>query len=67
MSADTSTATPGATTAAPGRPVRDSDPARNAAYWARIDRLVSAAPPLSDRQRAAIRVAFHQPAVREAA
>ncbi|MFJ9027597.1 hypothetical protein ACIRQP_03575 [Streptomyces sp. NPDC102274] len=42
------------------RPVRDSDPARNAAYWARIDRLVAAAPPLSDDQRARLRAIFHQ-------
>jgi hypothetical protein len=41
------------------RPVRFADPARNAAYWARIDRIVDAAPPLTDKQRAAIRVAFH--------
>jgi hypothetical protein len=40
------------------RPVRDPDPIRNAAYWARIDRIVEAAPPLDDRQRAIIRTAF---------
>ena len=51
----------------PARPVRFDDPARNAAYWARIDAIVDAAPPLSDEQRAAIRTAFHQPAAREAA
>lgn len=50
-----------------GRPVRFEDPARNAAYWARIDRIVDGAPPLSDEQRAIIRTAFHQPATREAA
>lgn len=44
------------------RPVRFEDPARNAAYWARIDRIVDAAPPLSDEQRAVIRTAFHRPA-----
>jgi hypothetical protein len=49
------------------RPVRDPDPARNAAYWARIDRIVSSAPPLTDTQRAIIRTAFHEPATREAA
>ncbi|MFD4547317.1 hypothetical protein [Streptomyces sp. NPDC058466] len=43
------------------RPVRDPDPARNAAYWARIDRIVDAAPPLTDTQRAIIRTAFHRP------
>jgi hypothetical protein len=51
----------------PARPVRDPDPARNAAYWARIDRIVDAAPPLTDTQRAIIRTAFHAPAAREAA
>lgn len=40
------------------RPVRFEDPARNAAYWARIDRIVAAAPPLSNEQRAVIRTAF---------
>ncbi|MFE9309485.1 MULTISPECIES: hypothetical protein [unclassified Streptomyces] len=49
------------------RPVRFEDPARNAAYWARIDRLVDAAPPLTDDQRAVIRAAFHQPERRAAA
>lgn len=51
----------------PARPVRFEDPARNAAYWARIDAIVNAAPPLEDWQRAAIRAAFHQPEKREAA
>ncbi|MFC8201310.1 hypothetical protein ACFUTV_38825 [Streptomyces sp. NPDC057298] len=52
----------------PARPVRFDDPARNAAYWARIDAIVDEAPPLEDWQRAAIRSAFHQPAsAREAA
>lgn len=49
------------------RPVRFDDPARNAAYWARIDRIVDAAPPLTDEQRAIIRTAFHQPEARRAA
>ncbi|MEH0445459.1 hypothetical protein QA811_17805 [Streptomyces sp. B21-102] len=49
------------------RPIRFSDPARNTAYWARIERIVDAAPPLSNEQRAAIRAAFHQPQAREAA
>ena len=67
------TAEVGAARGVPGRParldrpVRDPDPARNAAYWARIDRIVSAAPPLSPEQRAVIRTAFHQPAIKEAA
>jgi hypothetical protein len=46
----------------PDRPVRFADPARNAAYWARIERIVDAAPPLTDEQRATIRAAFHRPA-----
>ncbi|WP_143576777.1 hypothetical protein [Streptomyces acidiscabies] len=49
------------------RPVRFTDPARNAAYWARIDAIVDTAPPLSDEQRAVIRTAFHQPALKETA
>ena len=49
------------------RPVRDPDPARNAAYWARIDAIVDQAPPLTDEQRAVIRTAFHQPEARRAA
>ncbi|WP_236243162.1 hypothetical protein [Streptomyces sp. CC228A] len=35
-------------------------PARPAGYWERIDRIVAAAPPLSDEQRAALRTIFHQ-------
>ncbi|MBC2903996.1 hypothetical protein [Streptomyces cupreus] len=49
------------------RPVRFEDAARNAAYWARIDRIVDKAPPLTDDQRACIRAAFHQPEARRAA
>jgi hypothetical protein len=49
------------------RPVRDPDPARNAAYWARIDAIVDAAPPLSAEQRAVIRTAFHGARAQEAA
>lgn len=49
------------------RPVRFDDPARNAAYWARIDRIVDTAPPLDDTQRAVIFTAFHAPATQEAA
>ncbi len=48
------------------RPRRFKDDARNEAYWARIDALVEAAPPLTDEQRAVIRTAF-QSAAREAA
>ncbi|MGW3711441.1 hypothetical protein ACWDN6_14995 [Streptomyces albogriseolus] len=51
----------------PSRPVRFDDPERNAAYWARITRIVDAAPPLDDTQRAAIRAAFHGSQQREAA
>ncbi|WP_326786425.1 hypothetical protein [Streptomyces sp. NBC_00151] len=51
----------------PARPIRFEDPARNAAYWARIDRIVDQAPPFTAEQRARIRAAFHQPAAREAA
>lgn len=40
------------------RPVRFEDPARDDAYWARVDRIVAAAPPLTDFQRAIIRTAF---------
>ena len=51
----------------PARPARFDDPARNAAYWARVVRIAGQAPPLTDDQRAQIRAAFHAPAVREAA
>lgn len=51
----------------PARPARFDDPARNAAYWARVHRIAASAPPLTDEQRARIRAAFHQPAAREAA
>lgn len=44
--------------ARPDRPVRDPDPARNKAYWDRIDAIVDAAPPLSQEQRLIIRAAF---------
>ena len=49
------------------RPARFDDPARDAAYWARVVRIAGQAPPLTDDQRAQIRAAFHAPAVREAA
>ncbi|MFJ6645800.1 hypothetical protein ACIQPS_09075 [Streptomyces sp. NPDC091290] len=67
MSAATTGEAAGDTSGRAARPVRFDDPARNAAYWARIDRIVSAAPPLDDSQRAAIRAAFHQPDARRAA
>lgn len=51
----------------PARHVRFEDPARNAAYWERVTRIVDAAPPLTDDQRARIRAAFHQPETRRAA
>ncbi|MEU1008165.1 hypothetical protein [Streptomyces sp. NPDC005890] len=50
----------------PARPVRFADDARNATYWARIERIVDSAPELSPEQRLRIRAAF-QPAAREAA
>ncbi|MDX2948177.1 hypothetical protein PV383_37290 [Streptomyces caniscabiei] len=49
------------------RPVRDPDPARNAAYWARIDAIVDQAPPLTNEQKAVIRTAFHGARAQEAA
>jgi hypothetical protein len=54
----------GALVGTPGRPAR---PERPAGYWERIDRIVAAAPPLSDHQRAVIRTAFAGAATREAA
>lgn len=66
MSAETA-ATAGVHTAPgrPAQPVRDPDPARNAAYWARVRRVVDQAPPLSDEQRAKLRVIFHQSGPRQ--
>ncbi|WP_187282718.1 hypothetical protein [Streptomyces sp. MS191] len=40
-----------------------SRPPRPPGYWDRIDRIVRQAPPLTDSQRAKIRVIFHQPNV----
>ncbi|MBL3670263.1 hypothetical protein JL475_30665 [Streptomyces sp. M2CJ-2] len=57
----------GGVAAPPDRPVRFADPERNRRYWERIERIVDAAPPLDDTQRAVIRTAFSQPAAREAA
>lgn len=34
--------------------------ARAAAYWERIDRIVDAAPPFTDKQHAPLRTIFHQ-------
>lgn len=70
MSAATTAPAAGDTSGRPARadqPVRFDDPARNAAYWARIRRIVDQAPPLTDDQRARIRAAFHQPETRRAA
>ncbi|WP_189146807.1 hypothetical protein [Streptomyces lacrimifluminis] len=53
--------------ARPDRPRRFDDDALNDAYWARVDRIVAAAPPLSDDQRARIRAAFFQPTIKEVA
>jgi hypothetical protein len=44
------------------RPRRFANDAQNDAYWARIERIVAAAPPLSDEQKAIIRAQFHRPA-----
>ncbi|MET8401422.1 hypothetical protein [Streptomyces sp900116325] len=52
-------ATAAAGTTSPGRPAGADH--GDAAYWARVRRIVDAAPPLSDLQRARIRAAFHQP------
>lgn len=41
---------------APGRAAR---PPRPAGYWERIERIVAQGPPLTDEQRARIRVALH--------
>ncbi|MGW3936474.1 hypothetical protein [Streptomyces phaeochromogenes] len=58
----------GTTTAAAedtlGRPAR---PERPAGYWERVDRIVDAAPPLTDTQRAIIRTAFSTSTTRSAA
>ena len=67
MNTPQNTPAPGGVATPLARPIRFEDPARNAAYWERIRRIVDAAPPLDDSQRAAIRAAFHQPAAREAA
>lgn len=72
MTAETSGAVAGGAqlVGAPGRlarPRRFDDDARNDAYWARIERIVDSAPPLTDEQRAVIRTAFHQPRDRRAA
>lgn len=40
-------------------------PARPPGYWARIDRIVDQAPPLTDLQRAKLRAIFHQPGDRK--
>lgn len=40
---------------------RDEPDYRDDAYWARIRRIVDAAPPLSDEQRLIIRAAFARP------
>lgn len=61
MTAALNAATAGDTPGRPARPVRDMDPARNAAYWRRIERVVATAPPLTDAQRAALRIAFQRP------
>ncbi|MFE2243877.1 hypothetical protein ACFXCU_30760 [Streptomyces virginiae] len=49
------------------RPVRHPDPERNAAYWARIDAIVAAAPELTAAQRIKLRGIFQQADRQEAA
>ncbi|MEV0884718.1 hypothetical protein AB0J03_12880 [Streptomyces microflavus] len=46
-------------TIVPGRPAGVTH--GDAAYWARVRRIVATAPPLSDLQRATIRAALAQP------
>lgn len=65
MTAATSTVSAGGAqlVGTPGRPAKDrpvrfADPVQNARYWARIEAIVDAAPPLSNEQRAVIRTAF---------
>lgn len=67
MTAPTSAPTAGGVATPPARPVRFEDPARNAAYWERIQRCVDQAPPLTPEQRAVIRTAFSAPRAQEAA
>ena len=64
MTGMANTEAPVSATADAGRPAR---PERPAGYWERIDRIVDAAPPLDDQQRAIIRTAFHQLEARRAA
>ncbi|MFE2360153.1 hypothetical protein [Streptomyces virginiae] len=58
---------PATTPAVADRPVRHPDPALNAAYWARIDAIVAAAPELSTAQRIKLRGIFQQADRQEAA
>jgi len=44
----------------PGRPAGATH--GDAAYWARIRRIVATAPPLSEQQKNVVRAAFHVPA-----
>ena len=53
MTAPTTTAAAGENIL--GRPARPG----GAAYWARVRRIVDQAPPLTDEQRVAIRIAIH--------
>ncbi|RSN64016.1 hypothetical protein DMH12_04380 [Streptomyces sp. WAC 04229] len=58
MTAPNSTPAAGGVATPPARPVRFEDPVRNAAYWARIERNVAAAPPLTEEQIATLRGIF---------
>lgn len=50
----TASLTPVAVGTFPGRPARPG-----AAYWARVAAIVDQAPPLTDEQKATIRLAIH--------
>ncbi|MYW50572.1 hypothetical protein GTY64_03630 [Streptomyces sp. SID8376] len=66
MSRTTITAAAGDTSGRPARPVRFADPERNRAYWERVKRNASSAPPLTTDQIATLRGIFLS-AAREAA
>lgn len=52
-------------TATAGEDTLSGRPARPAGYWERVRRIADAAPPLTDAQRARLRVIFHQTTQRE--
>ncbi|WP_329471715.1 hypothetical protein OIE75_20430 [Streptomyces sp. NBC_01723] len=70
MTTPDSTPAAGGVATPPARPVRFEDPARNAAYWERVERNAAAAPPLTVEQIATLRGIFapaSRAATREAA